>query len=354
MLPDSQRESLIPKLHIAVRDTGQGNSAQERKNLFQKFSQADSSISRKYGGAGLGLSITKHLTELMGGTIGVESEKGQGSTFWFEIPYKAAETEGEAPVSEAAADQNRKMNILLVEDNHVNQLISTRLLEKKGHRVTLASNGESALRALQGESFDLILMDLNLPIKSGIETTREIKDMGPPFRDIPVIALTANTLEDQIRKCYEVGMVDHIIKPFSPQTLYKVLSRYAPKSPSQTAENLSMTAVADNIGGKMQAIEEEFGPDYMDYLIRSGVSEIENLLAQVRDAAAQRDYNALYRAIHDMKSVSGSIGLAGIHELARTIEARCLDNKYEDIETLLERLEQDCRREISRLTQSIH
>ncbi len=207
----SFRDGLI---RFEVKDTGIGVDPEKARHLFKPFSQADNTISRKYGGSGLGLSITKHLIEAMGGKIGMSSEVGAGSTFWIELPYKE-------PVPETKKDTEDKkdttafaQNILLVEDNHINQMICSRLLTQKGHHITVASDGDSALEFIRNGAYDIVLMDCSLPGKSGLDTAREIRALGGKNKRLPIIALTANGMEEHLKKCLEAGMNDCIVKPY--------------------------------------------------------------------------------------------------------------------------------------------
>lgn len=212
-------------LRFEVRDNGIGMSNEQLGRLFRLFEQADSSTTRKYGGTGLGLAISRQLIEMTGGEIGVESQQGRGSTFWFTMPL-ALPTEGdELPAAPAlvGSDVIRGAHVLLVEDNAVNQLVAKELLEHAGVIVSVASNGQEAIDRLAEHACDCVLMDVQMPVMDGFEATRRIR-ANPATASTCIIAMTANAgSEDRVR-CRAAGMNDFITKPIRLQLLYSVLA----------------------------------------------------------------------------------------------------------------------------------
>ncbi|WP_171656039.1 PAS domain-containing hybrid sensor histidine kinase/response regulator [Paenibacillus foliorum] len=218
-------------LRFTVRDTGIGLTNEQQKQLFQEFIQADMSTTRKYGGTGLGLVISKNLVELMEGTIGVESELGQGSCFYFTAKFgissqTISDTAIEPPFKELAekfASLNHT-DVLLVEDNEINQLVAKEILKELGVRVDVAENGEEAVRCVENKRYDAILMDLQMPIMDGYEASRIIRKLEYA-KNIPIIAMTADAMQGVKEQVLEVGMNDYITKPFEPAQLYSMLQR---------------------------------------------------------------------------------------------------------------------------------
>lgn len=355
----------VGMVRVEVKDTGIGMDAETQARLFKKFSQADDSISRKYGGSGLGLSIAKQLVELMGGEIGVRSKKGEGSTFWFEMPYVAAKADAGEKIEEAGPASRFRpedvLDILLVEDNKVNQLISTRTLTKKGHRVTVADNGDKAIACLKQGKFDLVLMDVNLPGKSGIDTTKEIKALGGRFKEVPIIALTANVTEDHMKRCRQAGMVDYVLKPFTSEELYQAIAKHRPAPGAKTSpQPLPVEAPAQTspekkesmdvpLNHKLASIREEFGPEYMVQMIEMCSKEIESLIIKGQSAYEEKNYEILGNCAHDIKSVSGSIGLRDVQDLAHKIETLCNDHQYDPLQRSVPDLVSLSRKEIDKL-----
>jgi len=216
------------ELRIEVIDSGIGIPAHVVKNLFNAFVQADISVSRKYGGSGLGLAISKKLIALMGGIIGVDSTPGTGSKFWFTVQCRL----GEAPMltapalQPAVASESRVLSILVAEDNPMIRALISKLLAKRGHRADLVSNGKQALAAVQANSYDLILMDMQMPQMDGISATAIIRDLAGPERNVAIIALTGNALVGQRESCLAAGMNDYMSKPFEPAEFYAMIDRW--------------------------------------------------------------------------------------------------------------------------------
>ena len=226
-------------VRFVITDTGIGISADTQARLFQPFVQGDGSMTRQYGGTGLGLAIGKQLVEMMGGTIGVESEPGRGSRFWFAVRLEKAACITEDMVAKTeSADQagGRSARVLLVEDNAVNQQVAVAMLQKLGCAVDVAADGQQALDAEARATYDLIFMDCQMPVMDGFATTRAIREREAQAMDeerrarrIPIVAMTANALQEDRERCLRHGMDDYLAKPFRQQQLKAMLERWLPR-----------------------------------------------------------------------------------------------------------------------------
>jgi len=211
-----------------VIDTGIGIAPEHLDNIFDRFSQADAAVSRRFGGTGLGLAISRRIVERMDGRIGVDSAEGQGSTFWFEVRGPLAELI--APEEHAAPllDGEAGVRLLLVEDNAVNRELVRTMLEPFGVDVETANDGVAGVEAMRQGHFDLVLMDVQMPVMDGLTATREIRAMeGARGAATPIVAMTANVLPEQIATCLAAGMDDHLGKPINPTKLLETVARWS-------------------------------------------------------------------------------------------------------------------------------
>ena len=238
-------------VHFSVTDSGIGIPPEKLDSIFEAFSQEDSSITRKYGGTGLGLTISARLSEMLGGRLWVESEVGRGSTFHFTAYFARvqpvpAPTAGPLPKDQASLapqplqkDKALPLEVLLVEDHPTNQVLATKLLERWGHRVSVAENGLLGVEAIAARRFDVILMDMMMPVMDGLEATRQIRaaEQASGAPRTPIIAMTANAMQGDREICIEAGMDDYLAKPIKSQELQQMVQHYGSRAPARP-ENL--------------------------------------------------------------------------------------------------------------------
>ncbi len=214
------------RIHIQVIDTGIGIDADKISTVFDSFSQEDASTTRKYGGSGLGLTITRQLVELFGGRIQVKSKKGVGTEFYFVLPFEIGNV-NDLPKDDSGADMEidlRGTRVLVAEDHQINQFLAKTILESWGVEVTIAENGLDAVNAVSNMDYDIILMDMQMPEMDGLQATREIRHILN--RDIPIIALTANAVKGDQEKCLDAGMNDYLSKPFEQKDLQRIMQKW--------------------------------------------------------------------------------------------------------------------------------
>ena len=333
-------------IRVTVRDTGIGIAREKQGLIFESFSQADDSTSRRYGGTGLGLPICRELVSLFGGELSVDSEPGAGSAFTFTAFFEPGDparlpVEVEAPAESAAP---RKLAILVVEDNPVNARVALHWLSQEGHEAVHASSGGVALEALAGKAFDLVLLDVELADMDGPEVARRIREggeAGPSGRAVPIVAMTAHSASDARETCMKAGMDDFVTKPINFRDLAAILSRTARLAARQAAQRAlsepasvpgpaSAESRRASVEGALIAREEplrRLGGDSDLYreLLAIFVSEESLRSAVLREATAKVDAESLRRLAHSLRGSARTIGaepLAAAAERLETAAAR--------------------------------
>jgi signal transduction histidine kinase/DNA-binding response OmpR family regulator len=302
------------RIRFVVRDTGVGISPSGLRRLFQPFSQGDVSTTRKFGGSGLGLCISKSLLDLMGGTISVSSEIDRGSEFVFEVPLAPSQSQPIekptlAPIPPPSAAGRRRPRVLLAEDNEVNKRVALVMLERMGIDADVASNGREAVAHLSAASYDLLLLDCQMPEMDGYETARAIRQLdSPAAREIPIVAMTAHAMKGDYKKCLDAGMDDYLAKPVRMETLQAVLHLWLSRNPE-----LSLAPVP----GSSEQAELVTHPE--DPIDRSHLRRLA-AIAALQDAISAHDAKRVERIAHDLKSEAGNLGARFVASNALKLE----------------------------------
>src|SRR4051812_14859833 len=240
----AEGETAPGRIRFSVVDTGIGIPQDKLGLLFDRFAQVDSSKTRPFAGTGLGLAISKQLVELMGGAIGVTSTPGAGSTFWFEVPLPetTAPATGQRSPVPITGREGRPARVLLAEDLQTNQILVTAILTRAGHQVDVAENGALAVEAVQRADYDLVLMDVQMPVMDGLEATRKIRSLEGKVANIPIVALTASVLDQDVEACRAAGMADFVAKPIDADALLGAVARWVSPKPVESAGMLQQLA----------------------------------------------------------------------------------------------------------------
>ncbi len=342
-------------LRCAVSDTGIGIRESAVRNLFQAFTQADSSTTRQYGGTGLGLAISRQLAQMMDGTLGVESTEGVGSTFWFTIRIKSAAGMFAAHLANDekthdAGEPRRDLSILLVDDNRINQKVELSILDRYGYLADIASNGREAVDALARTAYDLVLMDCQMPVMDGFEATAAIRASEGDARRTIIIAMTANALQGDKERCLAAGMDDYLAKPVTSNALLRMLTKWFP-SPSAAA-SLQITeedVFAESVDisrlvvdpAKIEFLRELSGggdEDLLRSLIDLFFKDFPEYILSLRKTVADGDPRQLRETAHAAKGACGNIGVMELFQTCYELELMGKAGTTEGAIALVDRL----------------
>jgi len=334
-------------LKFAVKDTGIGITKENQDKLFKSFSQADSSTTRKYGGTGLGLAISKKLAELMKGKIGFVSEEYEGSTFWFTACFQEAGSQEFLDMIDQATVSNQlyfdtSRHVLLAEDNIPNQKVGLHLLKTIGLTADVVNNGKEAISALKNRSYDIVLMDMQMPEIDGIEATKIIRDAASGIENpnIPIIALTANATAEDKQKCLDAGMNDFITKPIIRKELFSKI--YNQLSLCQQKSNVNEINQASNINPSFESKDdrnmfnfnemvEHIGDDNIALeVLNESLKSITSCIEKFRLAVDRRDPKGILINAHSLKGIGLTIASSQLAETALQIEMSAREDKIDD------------------------
>ncbi|WP_111414023.1 ATP-binding protein [Billgrantia lactosivorans] len=312
------------RLRLAVCDTGPGIPKDKLGWLFEPFRQGDASTARRYGGTGLGLAICRRLAEAMGGTIGVDSQPGQGSRFWIELPLEPAHGDHEPERPESALRETKVSGrVLLVEDDPVNQQVAVALLERHGCHVRVAENGRRALELADREAFDLVFMDVQMPGMDGLETTRRLRAAGGWSARVPIVAMTAGGPGAERERCLTAGMTDYLVKPLRRDELAASLrhglsGRAKPDSSLPSAGEGSPDGIVDE--SVLSELQETLGAEALATLFAVHREQLQQHADNLQAALERGDMAALAEGAHRIKGESGSLGGQHLAAIAQRLE----------------------------------
>ena len=364
-------------IHFSIVDTGIGITASKQKKIFDSFAQEDGSTTRRYGGTGLGLAISKQLVEIMGGDLTVESEPGHGSVFSFSLRM-AASLDSDFSASaqtlqrgifkrtvEPVVHRSLQGHVLLGEDNAVNQAVAIGMLEAMDVKVTVASNGKEVAGKFASGSFDAILMDCQMPVMDGFQSTNAIRRLEAESGDkaVPIIAVTANALAGDREKCIAAGMNDYLSKPYTMERLYNVLSKYLPgetMSPQGASEDAtteysapeprnSTMAIDPGALNELSQIQRRGSGDLVERVVLAYLESSATLIAELQSAVESSDAKSVRTSAHALKSSSANVGALHLAELCKQMEDKGREESLPNTDILQRRIQQEYERVVAAL-----
>ncbi|WP_224981343.1 PAS domain-containing hybrid sensor histidine kinase/response regulator [Geomonas agri] len=321
----ARKEPGSAELIFAVRDSGIGILAEDQVQLFQAFTQLDGSITRSHSGTGLGLAICKRLTAMMKGEIWCESIPGLGSTFSFWLPFCIASADSKVERKKGTGfTRFRQQRVLLVEDNPFNQKVALALLERGGLQVTVAGNGDEAVDLVRTKEFDLVLMDVRMPVKDGLTAAREIRALDKPGTEsLPILAVSANAMDDDVAASLAAGMNGHIAKPFTPDSLFGAIAvwlngqgRTSAGEEEQVEERPTVAKVDFETGVRQTGGDRKL---YRD-LLRQFEREYQNQGAEIEREIRAGNKEEAARLAHSVKGIAGVLAAQPLHGAAQRLE----------------------------------
>jgi CheY-like chemotaxis protein len=349
---------------FTVKDTGIGITPEAQQRLFAPFSQADGSTTRRFGGTGLGLAITRQLVEMMGGEVGVVSEPGKGSAFWFTARFEKQPRNSPVQItprsnlqgpSVPVTDDNKlrdlrtavNRRVLVVEDNEVNQELALRQVQKLGYEVDVAGNGREAVNAVSNCDYAVVLMDCQMPVMDGYEATSQIRKSEEGHRHTPIVAMTAHAMEGEREKCLRAGMDDYISKPVQSDVLWEILNKWTaneeihaitgPASRCGARATTREKSDTESVRKRLDELGKEFGVELVHNLIELFVPDTETRFASIRESILLEDWTNLHRESHGLKGSAANLGAQRLAKMAAHLEQQAgLISAGEAKQTLVE------------------
>ncbi|HIJ95197.1 MAG TPA: response regulator [Desulfuromonadales bacterium] len=358
------------EVRFSVQDSGIGIPEARRAAIFDPFTQVDESTTRKYGGTGLGLAICKQLAGLMGGAIGVESEEGRGSKFWFtgrfEIRPEKAEIDSNAHAisSEPGVSPQQTTRILLVEDNLVNQKVALGQLNRLGYKADVACNGLEALKALEQTDYQLVFMDCQMPEMDGFEATTNIRNPESKVlnHNVPVIAMTANAMKGDRERCLDAGMSDYLAKPVNRDELAKTIAKWLQVSRDAAAAVAPAPVDGDTSVPDIPAIDlfneddllERLDHDleFIQSVLEESLQEIPRHITRLQEIGSSDEIKVIRLEAHTLRGLAANISAFALKNSAQAMEAAALEGDFAAAKKLQSELEECTRRTLDVIRQS--
>jgi CheY-like chemotaxis protein len=320
------------ELKFAVSDTGIGIAPEELSRLFKSFSQIENAFTKQYGGTGLGLVISKQLVEMMGGRIEVDSEKGKGSTFYFFLKFKVGSLleERKQPLMRISKT-TKPLHILLAEDDAINQKVIVKMLNEKGHSVDTANNGLEVVELYERGNYDVVLMDIQMPIMNGMEAVQKIRQKENKFKYTPIIAMTAYALQGDREKFLSQGMDEYVVKPIQMNELFFALEKVTSNIQYIAPDKLVLTENGEIL----------FTSDRSSQSGRERVAKLAEIYKDIKtlESAAKRDnMNLIEQIANEIKTISNEIDVIDIKDTAFKIELAARRGNLTEAEKYIEQI----------------
>lgn len=320
-------------LRVSVRDTGVGIPPDKLQIIFESFSQADASVTRRYGGTGLGLAITRQLVELQRGSVAVHSTENVGSEFTISVPYLCTEKFGKTPAKAKQFIEQPPpgLRVLVVEDNEVNRMYAEALLKSWRCVTDTAENGVMAVEKVKSGLFDVVLMDVQMPVMDGYDSTQTIRKMPGKTGSIPIVALTANATRADLDKCLAAGMNAYLPKPFTRDDLYRVLFVELRLTPSDQKKDFP-----DNTELNLAYLERTSNNDkgFVLDIVSTFVQSTSVIIRELENHIAQSNWYEAGRLIHQIKPSLSLLGMNTLKEMAAKLETSCKDGPHREQQQL--------------------
>jgi CheY-like chemotaxis protein len=345
-----QEDDESVELCFTIKDTGIGIATEKLETIFERFTQADTNTTRKYGGTGLGLSITRQLIELLGGSISVKSTEGKGTEFSFNLPFiKSSEERYAAPRKEAhTLRYNTVKKILLVEDTLLNQKLTSIILRNNGFETVIAENGRIAVELLKEQTFDVILMDIQMPEMDGYEATCIIRDKLK--LQTPIIAMTAHALAGEKEKCFQQGINDYLAKPFAENDLLFKIAHWI-KEDEPASDHAAVNAPVSIIDLSFLKKQTRNNTSAIAEMIRIFREENPVVISTLEKAIGEKDFITIYKTVHSLKSETSMFGLRPLvsHDLTNIEERARTMKEIDEIGKCFQRVKQVCEQAVCEL-----